>query len=137
MNARAAAAVILLAMGSQSALAACPFDLKHGAGWVVFSGDYMLAFQAEEGRRIEVGETFALLVNVCTRNDKGAELVAVTAEAADPRHAMRAQPRIVAGEDGRNRVEGLLFDVAGQWEIDFDVRSGGAVERLSHDVIVR
>ena len=78
---------MLLAMGSQSgAQQACPFDLKRGAGWVVFSGDYMLAFQAEQGR-IEVGETFALLVNVCTRNDKGAELVAVTAE-ADPRHAM-------------------------------------------------
>jgi hypothetical protein len=127
---------LLLVFGMQPALAACPLDLGRGAGWVVFSGDHMIAFQAERGR-IEVGEAFALLVNVCTRNDTAGELVAVTAEAAEPRHAMSAQPRIVVGEDGRHRVEGLLFDVAGQWEIDFDVRSGGDVERLTHDVIVR
>lgn len=135
MNSKGVAA-LLLALGTQPALAACPLDLGRGAGWVVYSGDYMIAFQPEPGR-IEVGETFALLVNVCTRNDKAGELVAVTAEVAEPHHAMSARPRIVAGGDGRHRVEGLLFDVAGQWEIDFDVRSGGEVERLTHDVIVR
>ena len=132
----AVVAGLVLAFGTQPAFAACPLDLGRGAGWVVFSSDYMIAFQAEHGR-IAVGETFALLVNVCTRDDKGGELVAVTAEVSEPRHAMSAQPRIVVGEDGRHRVEGLLFDVAGQWEIDFDVRSGGDVERLTHDVIVR
>ena len=135
MNSRGVAA-LLLALATQPALAACPLDLGRGAGWVVFSGGYMIAFQPELGR-IEVGETFVLLVNVCTRDDKAGELVAVTAEVAESRHAMSARPRIVVGEDGRHRVEGLLFDVAGQWEIDFDVRSGGDVERLTHDVIVR
>jgi hypothetical protein len=135
MNGKAAAG-LLLALAAQPAFAACPFDLKRGAGWVVFSGDYIIAFQPEDGR-IEVGEAFSLLVNVCTRSDKAAELVAVTAEVSESGHTMSAKPRIVAGQNGRNRVEGLLFDVAGQWEIDFDVRSGGDVERLTHDVIVR
>jgi len=135
MNSRAMAA-LLLALGTQPVAAACPLDLGRGAGWVVFSGDYMIAFQPEPGR-IEVGETFALLVNVCTRGDKPGELVAVAAAIAEPRHAMSVTPRIVVGEDGRHRVEGLLFDVAGDWQIDFDVRAGGDVERLTHDVIVR
>ena len=56
---------LLLVFGMQPALAACPLDLGRGAGWVVFSGDHMIAFQAERGR-IEVGAAFALLVNVCT-----------------------------------------------------------------------
>ena len=128
-------AALLLALATQPAVA-CPLDLGRGAGWVVFSGDYMIAFQPEPPR-IEVGETFVLLVNVCTRGDKPGELVAVSAAIIEPRHAMSATPRIVAGEDGRHRVEGLLFDVAGDWEIDFDVRAGGDVERLTHDVIVR
>jgi len=64
-------------------------------------------------------------------------LVAVTAEAAEPRHAMSAQPRIVVVKTVVTGSKGCLFDVAGQWEIDFDVRSGGDVERLTHDVIVR
>ena len=128
-------AALLLVLATQPAVA-CPLDLGRGAGWVVFSGDYMIAFQPEPPR-IEVGETFVLLVNVCTRGDKPGELVAVSAAIAEPRHVMSATPRIVAGEDGRHRVEGLLFDVAGDWEIDFDVRAGGDVERLTHDVIVR
>jgi len=44
----------------QPALAACPLDLGRVRGGWCFSGDHMIAFQAERGG-IEVGEAFALL----------------------------------------------------------------------------
>ena len=136
MKNKVAMAAFTLAFMASVAAAACPLDLGRGIGWVVFSGDYMIAFR-HDPTRIEVGQAFALLVNVCTRGDQPAELVAVAAQITDRRYGMSASPTIVVGKDGRHRVEGLVFDVAGQWEIAFDVRSGGAIEQLTHDVIVQ
>ncbi len=47
------------------AWANCPLDLGRGTGWVVFSDHYMMAFRSDP-LRIEVGEPFALVLNVCT-----------------------------------------------------------------------
>ena len=87
--------------------------------------------------RIEVGEPFALVVNVCTRRGGAAELVAVDASMPEHRHGMNYRATILSKGDGRFRADGLLFHMPGRWEITFDVRSGDESERLTHDIILK
>ena len=124
-------------VGAGSALAAdCPLDLGRGTGWVVFSDHYMIAFRPEP-MRIEVGEPFALLFNVCTKNGNAAELVAVDAQMPEQKRGMTAKPAIVPAGDGRYRAEGMVFDRSGRWELAIDVRAGEESERLTHEIILK
>ena len=129
-------AVLALLAGVTPALADCPLDLGRGTGWVVFSDHYMIAFRPEP-MRIELGQPFALLFNVCTKNDKPAELVAVDAQMPEHKHGMNYRPTIVSMGDGRYRVEGMVFDMSGPWELGLDVRAGEESERLTHEIIVK
>jgi len=123
--------------GAASALAAdCPLDLGRGTGWVVFSDHYMIAFRPEP-MRIEVGEPFALLFNVCTKNGNAAELVAIEAQMPEQKRSMKAKPTIVSAGDGRYRAEGMVFDRSGRWELAIDVRAGEESERLTHEIILK
>lgn len=132
---RIAAALLALVL-APPAFANCPLDLGRGAGWVVFSDHYMLAFRSDPPQ-IELGEPFALLLNVCTKSGEPAELVAVDAQMPDHRHAMNYRASIVAGQDGRYRAEGLVFHMPGRWELTFDVRAGEESERLTHEIILK
>lgn len=118
------------------AWADCPLDLGRGAGWVVYSDHYLLAFRPDP-LRIEAGEPFALVLNVCTKSGEPAELLAVDANMPEHRHGMNYRPGIVAKGDGRFRAEGMLFHMPGRWEITFDVRAGEESERLTHDIILK
>ena len=122
--------------GAAPAMADCPLDLGRGTGWVVFSDHYMIAFRPEP-MRIEVGEPFALLFNVCTKNSNPAELVAVDAQMPDDKRGMKAKPSIVSAGDGRYRAEGMVFDKSGRWELAIDVRAGEESERLTHEIILK
>ncbi len=122
--------------GAAPAMADCPLDLGRGTGWVVFSDHYMIAFRPEP-MRIEVGEPFALLFNVCTKNSNPAELVAVDALMPDDKRGMKAKPSIVSAGDGRYRAEGMVFDKSGRWELAIDVRAGEESERLTHEIILK
>ena len=118
------------------ALADCPMDLGRGTGWVVFSDHYLMAFRSDP-LRIEVGEPFALVLNVCTRSGAPAELIAVDAQMPDHRHFMNYRASIKSNGDGRFTAEGMLFHMPGRWEITFDVRAGEESERLTHDIILK
>ena len=133
MKPAAAVLGLLLAM---PAWADCPLDLGRGTGWVVFSDHYLMAFRSDP-LRIEVGEPFALVLNVCTKSGAAAELLAVDANMPEHRHLMNYRPSIVAKGDGRFRAEGMLFHMPGRWEITFDVRAGEESERLTHDIILK
>ena len=133
MRLPAALVALLLA---QPAWADCPLDLGRGAGLVIFSDHYMIAFRPEP-LRIEVGEPFALLFNVCTKAGNPGELVAVDAQMPEHKHAMNYQPSIVSKGDGRFRAEGLVFHMAGHWELSIDVRAGEETERLTHDYYIK
>lgn len=128
--------VLALIAWAAPAMADCPLDLGRGAGWVVFSSHYMVAFRPEP-IRIEVGQPFSLLFNVCTKNDNPAELVAVDATMPDHKHGMNYRPTIVSMGDGRYRVEGLVFHMPGRWELAIDVRAGEESERLTHEIILK
>ena len=65
------------------------------------------------------------------------ELLAVDAIMPEHKHGMNYRPTVVPGKDGRYRAEGFLFHMPGRWEVNFDVRSGGGNERLSHDIILK
>jgi hypothetical protein len=129
------AAAVLLFLSNPAWAADCPLDLGHGTGIVVFSDRYMLALRPEP-MRIEIGEPFALLMNVCTKAGQPAELVdvVVTLDEGGP----PAKPRVQPEENGRYRVEGLMLTKPGSWELAFDVRTGdGEIERLTHDIVVK
>ena len=129
-------ALVLSLVLAWPAWADCPLDLGRGTGWVVFSDHYMIAFRPEP-MRIEVGEPFALLFNVCTKDGNPAELVAVEATMPEHKHGMNYRPTIVAAGDGRYRAEGMVFHVPGRWEVAMDVRAGEESERLTHDIILK
>ena len=118
------------------AWADCPLDLGRGTGLVVFSDHYMVAFRPEP-MRIEVGQPFALLFNVCTKSGGPAELVAVEATMPDHKHGMNYRPTIVSAGDGRFRAEGMVFHMPGRWELAIDVRDGEESERLTHEIILK
>ena len=130
------ALVMALPVAALPAWADCPLDLGRGTGIVVFSSHYLVAFRPEP-LRIEVGEPFSLLFNVCTKNDTPAELVAIEAQMPERKHAMNYRPTIVLLGDGRYRIEGMVFDTPGRWEVSIDVRAGEESERLSHELEVK
>ena len=136
MRALASVVSLALAMLSSPAWADCPLDLGHGVGWVVYSQNYMIAFRPDPSR-IEIGEPFALVLNVCTKRGEVAELVGVDAQLSDEGRAPSQHLKIVPGKDGRYRAEGLLLPTAGRWEVAFDVRSAGDSERLTHEIVVQ
>ncbi|MDP1750419.1 MAG: hypothetical protein Q8L22_13250 [Reyranella sp.] len=121
---------------ANAAWADCPLDLGRGSGLVIFSDHYMIAFRPDP-LRIEVGEPFALLFNVCTKSGSAGELVAVDAQMPEHKHTMNYHPSIVSKGDGRFRVEGLVFHMAGHWELSIDVRAGEEIERLTHDYYLK
>jgi hypothetical protein len=90
---------------ANAAWANCLLDLGRGTGWVVFSDHYMVAFRPEP-MPIEVGQPFSLLFNVCTKSNLPAELVAVDALMPEHKHSMNYRPTILAGANGRYRVDG-------------------------------
>jgi hypothetical protein len=133
-------AFILAAMLATNATPAwagdCPLDLGHGVGWVVFSEHYMIAFRPDPSR-IEIGEPFALVLNVCTKGGDAAELVGVDAQRAEEGRSPNQHLTIVPGKNGRYRAEGLVLPTPGRWEVAFDVRSGSDTERLTHELVVQ
>jgi hypothetical protein len=132
---KAVALAILLLLAASPAFAGCPLDLGRGTGMVVFSEHFIIAVRPEP-LHFDVGETFALILNVCTKSGEPAELTGVDAQ-LDEKNVIDQAPDIVAGKDGRYRVDGLVLTAPGSWEIGFNVREGKDVERLTHDIVVK
>ncbi|MBS0525097.1 MAG: hypothetical protein JSS04_15835 [Proteobacteria bacterium] len=132
---RILAALLCLLLSGPAWAGDCPLDLGHGTGIVIFSDRYMLALRPEP-MRVEVGQPFSLLMNVCTKDGEPAELVDVEVTLDEGAHA--DTPRVLPEDNGRYRVEGLMLPTPGSWELAFDVRTGdGKVERLTHDIVLK
>ena len=129
-------AALFALLFANAAWADCPLDLGRGTGLVVFSDHYLIAFRPEP-MKIEVGQPFSLLFNVCAKSGSPGELLAVDAQMPDHKHGMNYRPTIVPGGDGRYRVDGLVFHMPGYWELSIDVRTGEESERLTHDFILK
>lgn len=134
--------IVLLAAGlaCQQAGAACP--PVESDGRAVRKGDLTLAWrpllsgnEAPGRGRIPMAKHFALEVQLCDKDAvAGGQLLKADATMPAHRHGMNYRPAIKPLGAGRFRVDGMMFHMAGQWELAFEVKSGNEVLRLTQEV---
>ena len=135
-------ALIVLTVGAMAgaANAACPPGADDGA--VISKGGLVLAYrpllnadnEAKAGR-IPMAKHFALEVQLCDKKEISvARLHKADATMPEHRHGMNYRPLITPLGNGRFRVEGMMFHMAGHWELAFEVQAGKEMTRLTRDV---
>jgi hypothetical protein len=127
MPLRRALAALLLA-GPAATLADCP--AAPAGAQTLRDGDLSAAWWPEPAT-ITVGQPFVLQLQLCPAQ---AVLLRVDATMPEHRHGMNYKPSLKALGGGRWRAEGLLWHMAGRWELRLDVRAGGAERRLLHSI---
>ncbi|MCM2289266.1 MAG: hypothetical protein NDI67_09585 [Sulfuritalea sp.] len=131
-------ALLVLALGviASGAQAACPPDASDGA--VLKARELVLAYRpvlAGKTNRIPMARHFALEVQLCDKAGvSSARLQKADATMPEHRHGMNYRPRITPLGDGRFRVEGMMFHMAGHWQLAFEVDAGKGTVRLTDDV---
>jgi len=125
----AAAAVALVA---EAAHAQPVCTLPPQAGTVLQAPPVSLAWKPERAPII-AGHPFSLIVTLCPAQ---ARLQAVDATMPEHRHGMNYQPSVLPLGGGRWRVQGLLWHMAGRWELRFDVDHAGAVQVLRQSMVL-
>jgi len=128
---------LALGAAANAANAACPPNEADGA--VVKKGELVLAYRtppaAGKANRIPMAKHFALEVQLCDKDSiSAARLHKVDATMPEHRHGMNYRPAITSLDGGRFRIEGMMFHMAGRWELAFEVQSGKELVRLTHDV---
>lgn len=116
------AAALLLATGAAQA---CPID-----GPALRAGEVQAAWSVA-GAPIAVGRPFAIEVRLCPAD---AVLARVDAVMPEHRHGMNYRPGLKSLGQGRWRADGLLFHMAGRWELRLEVEQGGRRERLAQAI---
>ena len=102
--------------------AACPL-----AGTPLQGAAVQAAWRVD-GPAIVVGQHFAIELQICPQD---ATLARVDATMPEHRHGMNYRPSLTPLGGGRWHAEGLMFHMAGRWELRFDiVDAGGHTERL-------
>lgn len=129
---RGLAALLGAAALSVASTAAAACSLPAEAGARLDEGPVQLAWRAEPSPA--VGRGFVLHVVLCPAD---ARLVRVDATMPDHRHGMNYRPSLHALGEGRWRADGLLWHMAGRWELRFDVETGGSRHTLRQDVQLR
>ena len=112
-----------------AATAAQACDLPGAPAQQLKAKSHELAFRTRPAA-VKVGEHFVVEFAVCP----APESVRVDAWMPEHRHGMNYRPTVAAQGGGRYRAEGLMFHMAGRWEFVFEVRAGGATERLAHSL---
>jgi hypothetical protein len=125
---KALAAALLLPLAA--AAAACP--PPPGGAHVLREGPVQAAWWPEPAA-LAVGRPFVLQVQLCPAD---AQLLRVDATMPEHRHGMNYRPSLKPLGDGRWRVEGLLWHMAGRWELRLDVQHRGAEQRLLQSVML-
>jgi len=95
---------------------------------------YVVAYSTLPAR-IHVGGHFTVDFAICPRD--GAPMpdsVRVDASMPAHRHGMNYRAGITPTGSGTWRAEGMLFHMAGHWEIAFDLVTGSTVERLTDGI---
>jgi hypothetical protein len=135
-------ALVTLAFGVMAGMAnaACPPEDSDGT--VIRKGDLVLAYRpllksdpGPKAHRIPMAKHFALEVQLCDKSAvSAARLQKADATMPDHRHGMNYRPVITPLGAGRFRVEGMMFHMAGRWELAFEAQAGNEVTRFTHDV---
>jgi hypothetical protein len=108
--------------------AACP--PAPPAAQTLRQGAVQAAWWAEPAP-ITVGQPFVLQLQLCPAD---AQLLRVDATMPEHRHGMNYKPSLKPLGGGRWRAEGLLWHMAGRWELRLDLISAGAEHRLLQSV---
>ncbi|MEO7244317.1 MAG: hypothetical protein ABIX12_04125 [Rubrivivax sp.] len=97
---------------------------------------YVLAYVARPSP-IALGRNFTLDFAICPR--PGVPLpqsVRIAATMPEHRHGMNYRPVLTEPRPGTWHVEGMLFHMAGRWELAFELIDGNRVERLTGAVLI-
>jgi len=121
-------ALLLVALAAAASTAAQACELPGGGAQRIESPRHVVLYRAKPAPR--VGEHFALEIAVCP----APEGVRVDATMPEHRHGMNYRPTVTAQGGGRYRAEGLMFHMAGRWELVFEVRAGGKTERVAQSL---
>lgn len=104
-------------------------DLPGGGTGKIQSAHYLVLYRTHPAS-LKVGQHFALEFAVCP----APESVHVDAQMPEHRHGMNYRPTLTGSGEGPYRAEGLMFHMAGKWELMFEMRSRNSVERLTQTV---
>jgi cytochrome c peroxidase len=122
---RVAVRLLLPALALFGAAHACEPALE---GARLESKRYVVAYKAAPS----IGEFFSVEVVACAKPGHALpEELKVDAQMPEHRHGMNYAPAVRRLAPGRWRAEGLMFHMPGEWELSFELRGGGASERLS------
>ncbi len=126
--------VLALSVMAGTVSAACPPTKADGA--VIRKDGLLLAYQPlGKTARIPMAKHFTLDVQLCDKSGiSAARLLKADATMPEHRHGMNYRPVITPLGGGRFRVEGMMFHMAGRWELAFEVQSGKELVHLTHDV---
>jgi hypothetical protein len=122
----------LSALATLPACSACPPGPDQGQ--VMQEGAVALAWLSQP-RAITVGQPFELRVQLCPST---LALKRVDAQMPEHRHGMNYRPSVTPLGDGVWRVQGLLWHMAGRWELRLDVvDESGLPTTLRQSVVLR
>jgi hypothetical protein len=133
-------ALLVAGLTCAAANAACPPVESDGS--TIRKGNLTLAWRplltgekAPKSGRIPMAKHFALEVQLCNK-DAASDAQLQKADATMPahRHGMNYRPVVKPLGAGRFRIEGMMFHMAGQWELAFEVKYGGETLRLTQEV---
>lgn len=119
-----------LALGAACVLPAAACGLAVDDGQRIADCAVQLAWRTEAGG-IAVGQPFVLLMTVCPAD---AQLRRVDATMPAHRHGMNDQPSLQPLGGGRWRAEGLLWRMAGRWELLIEAHAAGQSHTLRQSV---
>ena len=120
-------ALLLAFLSTATAAQAC--ELPGASAQKVQSGKYLVLYRTQPSP-LKVGQHFALEFAVCP----APESVRVDATMPEHRHGMNYRPTITGSGEGPYRADGLMFHMAGRWELVFELRSGGKTERVTQSI---
>jgi hypothetical protein len=131
--------LFLMLCGASGAWACTP-NLAAGKGGkvqTIESKQYALAFRTQP-EKVEIGRHFAVELALCAHDGAATpDGVRVDAQMPEHRHGMNYKTTVTVSGAGNFRAEGLMFHMPGRWEYIFEVRAGGATERLTTSVILQ
>ena len=127
-------------LAAAAAGAACPPADSDGSA--IRKGNLTLAWRplltgekAPRSGRIPMAKHFALEVQLCDKNAASdAQLQKADATMPAHKHGMNYRPVIRPLGAGRFRIEGMMFHMAGQWELAFELKTGSETLRLTQEV---
>ncbi len=99
------------------------------------SGSFAVTLSPAGGEILD-NKHFSLDLSIEAKKGGGTITAVVDADMPAHRHGMNTKPVIADQGNGKYKVDGMLFHMAGDWVIFVDVTRGEVTERASFPVLV-